>query len=430
MTLPAPRGFRFLSRAAGTLAGVSMICACATSGVTAGAPPSDAEVAALQARLGADSARADVIVRLGEAYQRQGRRDELVALMERGTALHPRDTRLAIFLGIAYEDADRIEDALRVYRAYVAEGNDAPTRRRLAGRVRVLEREQLIRTVRQSVANEASLPTPSSSSTVAVFPFLLQAADSSLDPLSRAIAELLVTDLSQTDRLRVLERMHVQALLDEIRLAESGLVDPTTAARSGRLLGAGQIVQGSVGGSQQDLLLNAAVVGVSTGQPQVQTAQGSSPLERFFEAEKALALDIYRVLGVELTPAERERVNRRPTENLRALLLFGLGLEAEDIGSYQVAATYFTQAASTDPSFEMARTRAALAQQAADAAGTTTAALWEASSFLGGDPFAAVTSLIPPLTGRDAVSELYGLEGLTGQGTVIRILLREGGDDR
>src|SRR5690606_30460110 len=142
-------------------------------------------------------------------------------------------------------------------------------------------------------------------------------------------AELLITDLSQTDRLSVLERMHVQALIDEIQLAEAGLVDPATAARGGRLLGAGRIIQGSVGGTEQDLQLTAAVVGVTTGEPQVESGRGPSPLARFFDAEKALALDIYRVLGIELTPAERERVNRRPTENVRALLLFGLGLEAE-----------------------------------------------------------------------------------------------------
>jgi tetratricopeptide (TPR) repeat protein len=403
-----------------------MVCACASAGVTPGTPPSDAEVAALQARLGSDSTRADVIVALGEAYQLQGRQDELVTLMERAAALHPDDARFSVLLGIAYEDADRLEDALGVYRAYLEEGNDAPTRRRLAGRIRVLEREQLLRTVRQSLANEATLPAPSGTGTVAVFPFLLQAQDSTLEPLSRAIAELLVTDLSQTDRLRVLERLHVQALLDEIQLAESGLVDPATAARGGRLLGAGQIVQGSVGGTEQELQLNAAVVGVSTGQPQVQTAQGASPLSRFFDAEKALALDIYRVLGIELTPAERERVNRRPTENVRALLLFGLGLEAEDVGNYQLAADYFSQAAATDPSFGMARDRAAQAEQAADAGETSTAELWAATGSLLGDPFAAVTSMIPSLTGRDAVSELYGREGLTGQGSVVRILLREG----
>ena len=425
MTLPTVGSLRSLSRAAILLAGISTSYACASAGFTPGTPPTDAEVSALQARLGADSSRADVIVALGEAYRLQNRPEDVVSLMARAREIHPRDSRFPILLGIAYEDAGEIGQALALYREYLATGDDPTMRRQLAGRIRVLEREELLSTVRRSVADEATLPAPTTT-TVAVFPFLLQAQDTSLRPLSRAIAELLVTDLSQTDRITVLERLHIQALINEIQLAESGLVDPSTAARGGRLLGAGRIIQGSVGGTEQELELTAAVVGVTTGEPQVESARGSSPLARFFDAEKALALDLYRVLGVELTPAERERVNRRPTENLRALLHFGLGLEAEDIGSFRIAARQYAFAAGIDPSFTLARERAEQAERAADAAETTTASLWETSSFGFRDRFADVMDLIPPLTGRDAVSELFGREGLTGQGTIIRILLREG----
>ena len=70
--------------------------------------------------------------------------------------------------------------------------------------------------------------------TVAVFPFLYRGSDPALEPLGRALSELLVTDLGQVKRLRVLERARVQVLLDEMDLAERGLVDSTTAARSGR----------------------------------------------------------------------------------------------------------------------------------------------------------------------------------------------------
>lgn len=429
MTLPATGSFRNLSRTALLLVGLSIGYGCASAGVTPATPPTDAEVGALQARLGADSSRADVIVALGAAYRLQGRHDEVVPLMERGLVLHPDDRRFPVLLGIAYEDTEQFDDALELYRGYLQNGDDPTLRRQLAGRIRILEHEQLLATVRRSIADETTLPMPTTTGTIAVFPFLLQTADSTLDPLSRAIAELLVTDLSQTDRLTVLERTRVQALLDEIQLAEEGLVDPATAARGGRLLGAGRIVQGSVGGTEQDLQLTAAVVGVTTGEPQVESAQGSSPLARFFDAEKALALDLYRVLGIELTPAERERVNRRPTENVRALLLFGLGLEAEDIGNYQLAYNHFSQAATLDPSFTIARDRAAQAKLAADAAATSTTALWDASTLVFDDRFAAVTSMIPPLTSRDGIAELFGREGLTGQGSVIRILLREGGDE-
>src|SRR5690606_7130553 len=123
----------------------------------------------------------------------------------------------------------RLEEAAELYRTYLARGPDAGIRRRLAGRLHVLRRQQLLESVRLAIANEAALATTPAPATVAVFPFLLQTPDSTLEPLGRALAELLVTALSQTDRLTVLERLRVQALLDEIQLAQDGLVDPATA---------------------------------------------------------------------------------------------------------------------------------------------------------------------------------------------------------
>jgi TolB-like protein len=381
----------------------------------------------LEARLARDSSQVATLVSLGQAYQLRGRPADVVPLLERAAALRPDDPRVGLMLGIAYEDTDRLEEASALYRVYIDQGQDPALRRQLDGRVRVLRQRELIASARLAVAEEAQrsavAPEPT---TVAVFPFLLQTADSTLEPLSRAIAEMLVTDLTQTDRLTVLERMQVQALINEIQLAEDGLVDPATAARSGRLLGAGQIIQGSVAGSEEALQLDAAVVGVTTGTPQVQSAQASTALARLFDAEKALALEIFRVLGIELTAAERERVNRRPTENVRALLAFGLGLEAEDVGAYMLASQYFTQAVSFDPTFVVARDRAAEAARSAQAASTSTAALWQMASEEGVDALAAAEEMVPGMDGRDAVAELFGQEGLTGRGSVIRILLRGG----
>src|SRR5690606_16983464 len=199
------------------------------------------------------------------------------------------------------------------------------------------------------------------------------------------------------------------------------------AARGGRLLGAGQIVQGSVAGTEEALQLDAAVVGVSTGTPNVQSAEASTSIQRLFDAQKGLALEIYRVLGVELTAAERERVNRRPTENVRALLAYGLGLEAEDVGAWMLASQYHTQAGSLDPTFAVARERAALMARAAAAAQTSTAALWQLVNRAGVDALAEAEAMIPGMDGRDAVAELFGQEGLTGQGSVVRVLLTTGG---
>ena len=75
-------------------------------------------------------------------------------------------------------------------------------------------------------------------------PFRYTGSDTTLRPLERGLAAIVVTDLSRVRRLRLVERERLQVLLDELQLAASGRVDPASGARSGRLIGAGQVVQG------------------------------------------------------------------------------------------------------------------------------------------------------------------------------------------
>ena len=84
--------------------------------------------------------------------------------------------------------------------------------------------------------------------TVAVLPFVnsaIGAANAELAPLSKGIADLLITDLGMNPGIRVVERENIQQLLDEQRLAQDGRVDDATAARIGKLLGAKHMVTGS-----------------------------------------------------------------------------------------------------------------------------------------------------------------------------------------
>ena len=83
--------------------------------------------------------------------------------------------------------------------------------------------------------------------TVAVLPFTngaIGASHDELAPLSKGIADLLLTDLAQNTGIRVVERENIQKLLDEQNLARDGRVDEATAARIGKLLGAKHLVTG------------------------------------------------------------------------------------------------------------------------------------------------------------------------------------------
>ena len=84
--------------------------------------------------------------------------------------------------------------------------------------------------------------------TLAVLPFVnsaIGAANAELAPLSKGIADLLITDLGQNPGIRVVERENLQRLLDEQRLGQDGRVDDATAARIGKLLGAKHMVTGA-----------------------------------------------------------------------------------------------------------------------------------------------------------------------------------------
>lgn len=212
-----------------------------------------------------------------------------------------------------------------------------------------------------------------------------------------------------------------------MRLAEEDVVEPATAARGGHLLGAGNIVQGSILGDEEALRLEALVVAVGGEEAgTVSPVSDEDALSRLFAMQTRVALQIYRSLGVELTVAERERIEQQPTSNVEALLEFGLGLAAEDAGSFAAAADHFAAATALDGGFEAARSRASAAAEAAEAAAMSTqgvarAAVEEAAAVVA--ELDLLDELVPAFAGRDAASEVLGREGLGSRGAVIHLVI-------
>ncbi len=64
--------------------------------------------------------------------------------------------------------------------------------------------------------------------------------------LGSASADILVTELAKTDRFILIERQKLEKIMQEQKLGMTGVVDPDTAAKVGRVLGAAAIVTGAV----------------------------------------------------------------------------------------------------------------------------------------------------------------------------------------
>jgi TolB-like protein len=218
------------------------------------------------------------------------------------------------------------------------------------------------KTAKAAVAREASLdPSKIPPRTFAIVPFNVATTDTLLQPLSYGLADLLLNDLAMSPMLRLVERVQTEAILRELDLVDQGIADPRQAPRVGRLVGARQILIGdATRGNAGAVRLSARVVDVIGGTVQ-DLVYAEAPLDRVIDAEKALVLLLFERLGIQLTPAQRQRIEQRQTTQLAALVAYGRGVQAEARGDAIGATAAFEDAARLDAAFTAARTQAAAA---------------------------------------------------------------------
>lgn len=296
---------------------------------------------------------------LGIAYHRAGRPEDARTTLERAQALAPSDGVIALYLGLGAEQRADWVAAREAYERYLVHGRTSRVRRQLRRRMAAIRARELTQLARAALADESRLASAASSPrTIAVLPLRYTGSDSTLRPLERGLADLMVTDLARSRALTVVERDRLQSLVEEMRLAEGGTVDAATAARSGRLVGAGRIVQGALSESaDRRLRLDAAVVDVPTTTA-VGSAGDDDRLDQIFALEKRIVFGVFDALGVTLTPAERTLVEERPTRSVAAFVAYSTGLLAMDRGDLDEADRQFGIALRLDPGFALAKQRA------------------------------------------------------------------------
>ena len=292
-----------------------------------------------------------------------GRCDTAVVVANAGQMLAPGDALGPMVVGGCQEKDGRYDLAFATYSDFT---NRYPEARGIAA-VRALAqlalRTQAAQTAKLALARESTLTTLAPEpSTIAVLPMTI-AGDSSFQPLSRGLAELVMSDLAMVRSLRLLERVQIGVLLDELKLGQSARADPGTAARVGRLLRAERMVQGVASIIQNGPVRMSATVVRGDGNVR-SGAQVNGNFKQLLDLEKQLVFGLATELGIQLTDAERQRILRQGPKNLAAFLAYSQGLDALDRGDYRAAAAAFSAAVRADPSFQQARQQ----QQAAEAA--------------------------------------------------------------
>lgn len=190
---------------------------------------------------------------------------------------------------------------------------------------------------------------------VAVLPFTVNERDTLLTPLGYGLADLLSTDLAVSNRLVVVERLRIGAILRELKLVDEGVTDPRGAPRVGRLIGARRLLIGNISQSRPGTVrLQARIIDAVAGTVEEELTSADVSVSRIIDAEKSLAIRLFEQLGVTITPAQRVAVEQNQTTQLTALVAFGRGAEADVRGDAAAATAAFAEAARLDVSFNAA----------------------------------------------------------------------------
>ncbi|MDA1080239.1 MAG: tetratricopeptide repeat protein [Gemmatimonadetes bacterium] len=247
---------------------------------------SDPALAKLQRKVAANPNSVKALVAVGYKYFELNRFQEARTVLDQARQLDPKNGVSALYSGMASEQLNDFTAAKAAYTWYLEVGKTGKIRRQITERLVSMAKDELKASAAQAVANEQQLRgAQSPATTIAVLPFKCSCADSTLLPLERGMADLIVTDLSRAGSLRVLERDRMQAIADEIRLGESAQVDAATATRAGKLIAAGSILNGQIiAPNANQINLTGAVVNTNTSVI-TSNPQANGSLDAIFDLE-------------------------------------------------------------------------------------------------------------------------------------------------
>ena len=321
--------------------------ACATVRPTAVSPD---EIPALEAQVASEPTNGDIRHRYAAALFAAERCEDAVPTAEQAMALQPDNVVGPLVLGGCLEAGERYDEALGVYAAFETEHPGAAGSRAIQGQQLLARQARAVQFARAAIADGTL--GPADPEAVAVLPLLLE-GDSTYASLSRGLANLIVSDLDLLQRFRFVERLQIDAIMNELALSQTTAVDPQTLARAGRIIQAGQTVQGTANIAVEGQTSLAAAVVALAGDPEpVEVPPGR--LEDILDMEKELVFGISEAMGYTPSLAERRIIDENGTRSLLAFLAFSRGLEAESRNDYAAASLFFQEAVAEDPGFAQA----------------------------------------------------------------------------
>lgn len=193
---------------------------------------------------------------------------------------------------------------------------------------------------------------------IAVFPFSNGGSygqgKEDFDALERGIAGMMISELSQNPAARVVERQEIQRLIDEQNLTAQNRVDPQTAAKIGKLVGARYVVLGNFIDFYGDFRVDVRLVNTETSEI-IKTESERMQRDHMFDIIRNIAARLMK--DANLPALQRasgdQRLGRQvPTE---ALTYYSRALLYQDRGQKEKAVEMFNRALTIFPEYAEAQ---------------------------------------------------------------------------
>lgn len=298
---------------------------------------------------------------LGVTYYEKGNlRKAEDALITADSIMH--DARTRLYLGMIYEKQEDYNRAIDAYTGSLGLRSRGETANLTRAHLDRLKSKQIKIEVSSALESEAAIDVDTiPENTIAVADFDGSHLPPEIAPISLGLAEFTAIDLAKVKSLKVVERLKIDAIQEELKLGASGYVDPSTAPRMGRLMGSRRLVTGSVLSLGDDgLMLDGVIVNTndSTTKP-VGSVEGE--LKAFFKLQKDFVFGILDDMDIALSAEERDAISEVPTESFLAFMAYSKGLAYQKQGFNAAAEQEFLNAVQQDKNFK----QAGIQQQAA-----------------------------------------------------------------
>ena len=188
------------------------------------------------------------------------------------------------------------------------------------------------------------------STTIAVMPFRNVCKDASFDWLGYGFAETLGTKLCMVHGIQYVERTDLSKAIRELKLQDTALVDPATASKLGKIVGAKYMIVGSYQKVGSNLKVDARVVDVETSVAK-KSADDTGTMSGVFDLEASLAIKLVAALGMAVPESTAQAIAKPATESLSAYEWCSKGDQALESGNAEEAIVDYNKAVSIKPDY-------------------------------------------------------------------------------